>query len=258
MMPLYRTALGLTAVAVLHTTLSAQTGFRDVIDHIHIAAPDPTVAVAWYRDNFGGQPAPEADDRVMIGEVRLIVAKNEKGEPSAGSSIDHFAFGVSDVDATLRTLQTRGGKIAEPARETGGVKTAFVDDPWGTRLELLQDPSRLGLHHIHLRTPDPAAALKWYADTFGGRPGRFRNSDGVEFGGVWILSLAGPAPPSQGHAIDHIGFRPVNVDAAIANLKTKNVKVTAEPRDLTRPNGMTSRIAFVESPTGIRIELVQR
>ena len=245
-------------LALVQASASAQSGFRNLIDHIHLGAPDPATAVAWYKENFGGQPAPEADDRVMIGDVRVIVAKNEKAEPSAGSSIDHFAFSVADLDASIRSLQGHGARVVETARELAGLKAAFIEDPWGSRIEVVQDPNRLGLHHIHLRTPDPASALKWYADMFGGQAGKFKNRiDGVEFGGVWVFSDAGAAPPSQGHAIDHIGFRPINVDESIATLKTRNVKVTAEPRDLARPTGVT-RIAFVESPTGVRIELVQR
>ena len=73
-----------------------------------------------------------------------------------------------------------------------------------------------------------------------------------------VLAQRGEAVPSQGHSIDHIGFRPLNVDAAVAELKTKNVKITTEPRPVTFANGVTARIAFAEAPDGVRLELVQR
>ena len=57
---------------------------------------------------------------------------------------------------------------------------------------------------------------------------------------------------------DHLGFRPLNVDSAVATLKTKNVKVTTEPRPLTLPSGVSMRLAFIEGIDGVRIELVQR
>lgn len=41
-------------------------------------------------------------------------------------------------------------------------------------------------------------------------------------------------------------------------MKGKGVKVTTEPRPLTLPSGVSMRLAFVESPEGVRIELVQR
>jgi len=38
----------LLAVLALPVTVSAQ-GFRPIVDHIHLAAPDPEKAAAWYR-----------------------------------------------------------------------------------------------------------------------------------------------------------------------------------------------------------------
>jgi catechol 2,3-dioxygenase-like lactoylglutathione lyase family enzyme len=110
-----------------------------------------------------------------------------------------------------------------------------------------------------LRGPDTAAMVAWYSSTFGGRVGKLKDRiDGINMSGVWVLMQRGEAVPSQGHAIDHIGFRPIDVDAAVAELKKQNVKVTTEPRPLTFANGVTVRLAFAEGPDGVRIELVQR
>jgi catechol 2,3-dioxygenase-like lactoylglutathione lyase family enzyme len=75
---------------------------------------------------------------------------------------------------------------------------------------------------------------------------------------VWLLGKKGDSTPSAGHAIDHIGFRPINVDNVVAAMKAKNVKVTTEPRDLVLASGTSMRLAFIEGPDGVRIELVQR
>jgi hypothetical protein len=50
----------------------------------------------------------------------------------------------------------------------------------------------------------------------------------------------------------------VNVDTFVAAAKTRSVTVTTEPRPLTLKDGATIRLAFIESPDGVRIELVQR
>ena len=101
--------------------------------------------------------------------------------------------------------------------------------------------------------------LAWYVDKFGGSLSKLKGRlDGINYGGVWLLAAKGEATPSAGHAIDHIGFRPLNVDNAVATLKTKNVKVTTEPRPLTLPSGVSMRLAFIEGIDGVRIELVQR
>jgi len=250
-----------TVVLVACTTqVFAQTGMASMVDHIHLAVPDQAKGVEWYRKHFGGQPMSEAPERLMFGETRIIFQRNESAQPSSGSVLDHIGFSVTDLDATLRELEADGAKVVTPAREVAGLfKLAFVEDAWGVRVEVVQDPAKLGLHHVHLRAPDPAAALAWYVDKLGGTAAKLKDRiDGINYGGVWLLAQRGEATPSQGHAIDHIGFRPLNIDRVVAGLKTKNVKVTTEPRPLTLPSGTTMRLAFIEGPDGVRIELVQR
>ena len=251
------------AILLIFSAVSAfgQTGFANMIDHIHLAVPDQAKAVEWYQKQFGGKPTTEAPDRLMFGDTRVIFQKNEKATPSAGSVVDHIGFSVPDLDAAMKSLEAAGAKVTSPARDVPGLfKLAFVDDPWGVRLEIVQDAAKLGLHHIHLRGPDPAATLKWYTDKIGGgAAGKLKDRiDGLNYGGVWVLAQKGEATPSQGTAIDHIGFRPINVDNAVTGLKAKDVKVTTEPRPLTLPSGVSMRLAFIEGIDAVRIELVQR
>lgn len=238
----------------------AQSGFANMVDHIHLASPDQAKSVEFYRKHFNGQPMTEGPDRLMFGETRVIFQLNKAPTPSAGSVLDHISFSVADLDATLRDLSADGAKVTTPAREVAGLfKLAFVEDPWGVRIEVVQDAAKLGLHHGHLRGPDPAASLAWYVDKFGGTIAKLKGQiDGINYGGVWILAQRGEATPSAGHAIDHIGFRPLNVDTVVAGLKAKNVTVTTEPRPLTLPSGTSMRLAFIEGIDGVRIELVQR
>jgi catechol 2,3-dioxygenase-like lactoylglutathione lyase family enzyme len=252
--------LGAAGLLAFHPPASAQTGFLNIVDHIHLAAPDQPKAVEWYRKHFGGQPMSEGTDRLMLGETRLIFQKNETPQPSAGSVLDHIGFSVPDVDATLRQFAADGVKVTTPPRDIPNLfKIAFVEDPWGTRIEVVQDSAKLGLHHVHLRAPDPAAALAWYVDKFGGKAGKLKGQiDGVQYSDVWLLVQRGETVPSAGHAIDHIGFRPLDIDRAVAGFKAKNVKVTNEPRPLTLPSGTSMHVAFIEGPDGVRIELVQR
>src|SRR5678816_538493 len=145
-----RSVLRIIAASVIVMTyvaqLCAQTGFANIVDHLHLAAPDPVKAVEWYRKNLGGQPTAEGTDRLMFGETRVIFQRNEKASPSAGSVVDHIGFSVKDVDATMKAMESDGAKIEGPAREVAGLfKLGFVVDPFGTRLEIVQD---LSLIHI--------------------------------------------------------------------------------------------------------------
>ena len=247
-------------VILFAAAAAAQTPVMPVVDHIHLNVPDQAKGVEWYQKTFGGKPMTEAPDRLMFGDTRLIFLKNDKAQPSTGSALDHIGFSVADLDATLKDLEAAGAKIVNPARDVPGLfKLAFVDDPWGTRIEVVQDPEKLGLHHVHLRAPDPAATLAWYKEKFGGDTGKLKDRiDGVRYSGVWILAQRGDATPSEGHAIDHIGWRTPNLDAKTTELKAQSVKFTTEPRPLKLASGTMVNFAYLEGPAGAKIELVQR
>src|SRR5262245_41024032 len=141
-MRLVRVMVVSALIVMAHATqVSAQTGFQNMFDHLHLAAPAPIKAVEWYRKNLGGQPTAEGTDRLMFGETRVIFQRNEKPMPSAGSVVDHIGFSVKDVDAAMKSMEADGAKIEGPAREVPGLfRLGFVVDPFGTRLEIVQDP----------------------------------------------------------------------------------------------------------------------
>jgi catechol 2,3-dioxygenase-like lactoylglutathione lyase family enzyme len=250
----------LAAIAVWSVGAIADAPVLPIVDHIHLNVPDQARGVEWYQKYIGGQPTSEAPDRLMLGDTRLIFLRNANGQPSTGSALDHLGFSFADLDAKMKELEAAGVKVVQPVREVAGLfKLAFVEDPWGTRLELVQDPDKLGLHHVHLRAPDTAATLTWYKEKFGGETAKLKDRlDGLKYSGVWLLVQRGDATPSEGHAIDHIGWRTTDLNAKAAELKAQNVKFTTEPRPLKLAGGATVNFAYLEGPAGAKIELVQR
>ncbi len=227
-------------------------------DHVHLGVPDPAKAVEWYAKYMGGQPGPagEPNERLLFGKIRFIFLKNDKPLPSAGSAIDHIGLSFADLAAKMKEFETAGIKIVMPIQEEPGLfKRAFIEDPWGTKIEVLQDPETLGFHHVHLRAPDPEAALKWYLNMFGGERRKLKGRvDAVKYGEVWVLTEKGDATPSEGHAIDHIGWRTtMDLGAKAAELKAKGVKFTTEPRPVR-----DIHMSYVEGPAAVKIELLQR
>jgi catechol 2,3-dioxygenase-like lactoylglutathione lyase family enzyme len=253
-------ALATIAALAIAAPAGAQSTIMPIVDHIHLNVPDQAKGVEWYQKFFGGTPTSEAPDRLMFGDTRLIFLKNASGQPSAGSAIDHIGFSFTDLDAKMKELEAGGVKVVTPVREVQGLfKLGFVEDPWGTRIEVMQDPSKLGLNHVHLRAPDPAATLAWYKQKFGGDSAKLADRiDGLRYSGVWLLVQRGDAVPTNGHAIDHIGWRTSNLAEKALQLKAQNVKFTTEPRPLKLAGGATVNYAYVEGPEGAKIELVQR
>src|SRR4029453_941659 len=170
----------------------AQSGYADLIDHIHLAAPDQTKAVEWYHTHFNAELTPEGTDRAMLGTTRLIFQKSESPKPSTGSILGLLGFSVPDVDGTVKKLQGAGVKVVMPAMTMYGVKMAQVVDPWGRLIDVVQDSKKIGLHHIGLVSSDPAATLAWFAETFGGKVAKFDGgADGINYGRVWVTAPKG-------------------------------------------------------------------
>jgi catechol 2,3-dioxygenase-like lactoylglutathione lyase family enzyme len=232
-------------------------------DHVHMAVSDPTKAAAWWQEHIGGEFVDDLKERLLFGRTRIMFLRgNEKTQPSAGSAVDHLGFSYPDLGAKLKELEAAGAKIEGPARDVQGLfKLAFAVDPWGTRLELVQDTELLGFHHVHLRAVDPDASYKWYLAQFGGERMPLKGRlDAIRYPGapyVWLLITKGENRPSRGSAIDHIGWRAIKLDAKVTELKGKSITMETEQRPLKLPNG-TIQFAYVVGPDGTRVELVER
>lgn len=249
-------ALGWSSPDALH----AQFPETMMYDHVHMAVPDPPAAAAWYQRHFGGDPIDGRNERTLIGTTRFIFRMEANPRPSEGGAVDHLGFSFVDLDAKLRELEADGARIASPRRDVEGLfPLAFVVDPWGTRLELIQDPQHLGFHHIHLRNPDPEATLQAYLNLFGGVRTTMRGRlDGIYYpGNVWLLVTRGEGFPTAGTSIDHLGWRALQSDPKREELTRKGSTVTSGPNELTFDNG-TIRFFFIDGPYGVNIEIVQR
>ena len=252
--------LGLAALAML-VILPGAASAADY-HHVHLAAPNVAEAVQWYITNIGCT-AMNRPDACQIGTTQLIFANRKPDAGSQGSGVDHIGFSFPDLTAKMRAFQAAGVKIATPAREVPGLfKLGFIEDPWGTRIEVVEDKEYLGFHHIHLKSENPDATVKWYQNVFGGVADRLKGRiDGLRYGSVWMLidkvDEGSTLAATQGRSIDHLGFAFPDLDAAAAEMKKKGVAFQTEPRPFTNAAGQNMKISFVVGPDDVRIEVVQ-
>ena len=245
---------GLLVLAVFARPGAAQAPPAIPYDHVHLAVSDPDKAYAWYVRNLDGQAA-ENPGRVMFEPfsgrrplpVVLIFLRAPDARPSEGSVIDSIGFSVADVAAKTKELEAAGARVVSPG---------LVIDPWGTKIELVNDVPGRGFHHVTLRVADPEATLRWFTSAFGGARTKMGGRDALRYGRMYLAVTKGEGTaPSQGRSIDHLGFGPPSMNATAAALKAQGVKFTAEPA--AAPNQLGHRTAYVEAPGGIRIELVE-
>lgn len=115
--------------------------------------------------------------------------------------------------------------------------------------------------HAHIRTPDPDATARWFAEMLGAEivpsPARID----VRLGGNSIFLtpvVAGdginPAPVTPYQGLDHFGLAVQGLDALVADLRAKGVQFSEDVRQV-RPG---LRVCFIRGPHGISIELLER
>ena len=120
--------------------------------------------------------------------------------------------------------------------------------------------------HVHLVSKDPKSTAAWYAEKLEGKVVNRSEVRGapsivVAFKGATII-IRGQRTGEQVKekngiewGTDHFGFRvDGDFDGFCGDLKKNGVKFTVDPVDF----GPTMRIAFIEAPDGVSIELVQR
>jgi lactoylglutathione lyase len=69
-----------------------------------------------------------------------------KDNYSLGDAYGHIALGVDDIYATCEALAAKGGKVVRPPgpMQHGSTVIAFVEDPNGYKVELIQLAGRAG------------------------------------------------------------------------------------------------------------------
>ena len=236
-------------------------------DQVHLGVPDPAIAARWYVERLGATPG-DNSDRIWFGPTRIIFLKNASPAPSEGAAIDHFALAGPERERLVSAVAEASRVQKDPA--DNGVTTlrrvlsdppsedTYINDPWGTKIQLVEDSGPLRVHHVHLRVPDVERARGWYLERFGGERAALDGRPGIKYGDVWVLLDEGAAVPSRGHAIDHVGWRTPDLLALADEVKRKGVTFSTEPQP--GPPGAFSPVlmSFTEDPWGVKIELLQR
>ena len=163
--------------------------------------------------------------------IFFVRKENLKGAQEARSTIS--AGLVRDLDAKMKEFGEAGIRILSQPRSIGSIKYAYIEDQWGTKIEVLQDAGHLGFHHVHIYTTDPETTRDWYKDVFGGRTISYLGSITALDYGAAKLFFRGQAritqiAPSEGRSLDHIGFSVANLDTAAEKIKEKGVIFTEE------------------------------
>ena len=243
------------------------------LSHVHLIATSAQDGAQWYVKNMGCEARPATAERpdlagMRCGSTSFTFITADPTGPSEGTGLDHIAFSVADVPAKVKALESAGVKVTMAGRDAPDVfRSAFVEDPWGTRIELVQDAERPGVHHIHLASVDPEGTLSWYENVVGGRRSMLHGQlDALLLccaGNVWLLASQATMPlvSTVGRAITHLGFsfasdlRGSDLEVMAREMRGKGFPVTFTLGPRPYGTGMQSHIL---GPDGVDLDVSGR
>lgn len=258
--------IAVALAALLPTALLAAN-----VNYVHIAVPSPLQAITWYTQYLDCEAISDRDNAVNCSGIEIVFETQAVLGGSQGTGLDHISFSVPDLAARMAEIEVVGvgGMGVRLQRFDDGAtfrdipdffKVGFIFDPWGTSIELVEDPDHLGFHHIHLSSVDPEATLVWYQDVFGGEPALLKGLlDGLLFDDIWLLvsehEEATPAS-TQGRVLDHVGFVVPDLEAFATQLREQGVEFQQEP--VLPENGRSkAKRAFLMGPDNVRLAVVE-
>ncbi len=258
------------AVAVLLMLASGATSAA-TLDHVHLAVPSPIEAVNWYTEHLGCAPSGRQPDAAACHGIEIVFGAAPTLGGTPGTGVDHIAFSVADLEARMRELEAVGvggagvrlQRFADGSTfsdTAGPFRLAFIFDPWGTRIALVEDRDKLGFHHVHLSAADPAATMAWYRDVLGGVPARLAGQvDGLRFDDAWLLVSGhedGLPASTEGRTLDHLGFSVADLDEAAPAMREQRVEFEAPPAVPDNGRSDAAR-AFIAGPDNVRVAVVE-
>lgn len=112
--------------------------------HAALNVSDVEESIAFYRDLLGMEPVDELDDdirQVWIGRDGAAALQLRGGHdgPIGPAGVHHVAIDVENVEETAAQVEADRIRREPAVVESLGIRTAFVTDPDGYTVELIED-----------------------------------------------------------------------------------------------------------------------
>lgn len=226
--------------------------------HMHLNVTDAALHKALWVDLFDGVLIEKAGyAAVRIPNALIFLTEKTPTGPSERTATDHFGFAVRDLDSILATWRAQG---YEAVQETSGADrpTAYLTMPDGATLALEEDSTlavTAAMNHVHLVSPQHLELMAWYADLFGAEPHEDSGATAHLPGATLRFGASEEAPmPTDGTAIDHIGFEVDDMETFAEWLRSKGIEFVFGPRYI---ESLDLWVAFFPDPSGTLVEVTE-
>ena len=235
------------------------------VRHVELAVSQLDTAKTWYQTHLPCEAVAERPKVLLCGGMRIELIARQSIGGSQGTSVNHIAFSYPDVVAKMQALEDIGvggagvrlqrfddGSLTQADTINGGMH-GYIFDPWGTRIELVEDGGEPAFHHIHLATTDPETTKQWYIDNLSATA----TDAGVDLGSVSLHISQNPEgrpAATTERAVDHIGLVTSDLSEATTALANAGVSVRGPESPANARGGAEQTL--LSGPEGVRLKLV--
>ena len=229
-------------------------------NHVHLSVADVESHKTLWTELLEGEVVERSGYvAIAVSGTLIFLTDGAPTAPSVGTAVNHVGFKVRDLEAVLDTWKGLGYEVDAEFMGGEGFPQAYVTMPNGTRVELTGDPGISGaseMHHVHFYAPDHEAHLAWWLNLLEGTRrtrGTIETTMDVP-GSNLSFAQADVVAPTQGTAVDHVGFEVEDIHAFADMLRSKGVEFQIEPFHV---ESLDIWVGFFVDPAGARIEISQ-
>lgn len=222
--------------------------------HMHLVVPNAARHREIWKLLGGVEKSSGPLKALMFPGMFILLTQAQPSSASAATTINRLGFTVNDYGLYKAKLQAVGADFVYDDGEGG----LMVDLPDGVRVEMVLDANQeapIAYQRTSIVTEDSGALKQWYVDVFGGQSSSGQSSaiilgDRVDF----QPATDGKLLPTQGAAIDHIGFEVADLDAFAEKMGRMDIAFDRDPMCI---EAIKLCIAFMTDPTGTYIEVTE-
>lgn len=227
--------------------------------HMHLVVADLELHKRLWSELFDAELLEKQGySAARIADALIFFRAAEPSAPTMDTAIDHFGLIVRDLESVLSKWRALGYEIELGRKDAGDEAAAYITMPGGIRLALNEEPNQsasTSMGHIHFASPMRSELVAWYAEHFGVTPAtgddnshsasipgselRFENTQEIRL-------------PTDGTAVDHIGFEVVEWDAFVETLREAGIQFEFGPVYIER---LDLWVAFFKDPAGVLVEI---
>lgn len=244
---------------------TAQAQFADfnargvTFGHMHLVVADIELHKSLWSDLFDAELVEKHGySAIRLSNALIFLREGTPTAPSQETTVDHFGLEVRDLDSVLRKWRALGYDADPGSIIATGARSAFITMPGGVKLALTENRAqaeRTSMGHVHFATQNRDELMRWYAATFGAtdRTQAIRGialavpGSGLRFKDSGTVRL-----PTDGAAIDHIGFEIEQWDSFISALEDDGVEFEFGPKYI---ESLDLWVAFFNDPGGVLVEV---